>query len=463
MAKAGGCRVRPEKLSNVDAEFSGGSDHKLIKIVRYAKSLQRNVRYVKKRVFKNFVDKDFQQAVQQLSWWDLYCCDDPDRAADILTSKLTTILDQMAPLRTIQVRTKYAPWLSDSTKNLLKHRDEAHKLASETKSLEDYRQYKALRNQATATMRQEKKVWERRKLNSNQQDPSKLWKNVKSWLSWNNSGPPTRLSHNGRLVSSPAGIAGVMNSFFLGKVEGLREGIPDSTTDPLLKLREAMEDRQCSFSLCTVTPEEVFKVLKSLKNSKSTGTDNIDTYVIKLVAPELVAPLTHIVNMSITRSTFPSSWKYAKVVPLLKKGDPIIPKNYRPVALLPIFSKVLERLIFNQLVAYLDRNSLLHPNHHGSRPGHSTSTALIQMYDTWVEEVDKGNMVGVMMVDLSAAFDMVDHHILLQKLELFGLDRQAIAWIRNYLTARCQSVYVDGCMSPPLEMRRKNEPKEEEK
>ena len=75
------------------------------------------------------------------------------------------------------------------------------------------------------------------------------------------------------------------------------------------------------------------------------------------------------------------------------------------------------------MVAYLDRNSLLHPNHHGSRPGHSTSTALIKMYDTWVEEVDKGNMVGVKMVDLSVALDMVDHHIL----ELFGLDRQAIA------------------------------------
>ena len=79
---------------------------------------------------------------------------------------------------------------------------------------------------------------------------------------------------------------------------------------------------------------------------------------------------------------------------MLKKGDPLIAKNYRPVALLPIFSKILEGKVFNQLVSYLDSNNLIHPNHHGSRSGHSTARALIQMYDTWVEEVDNGNMVG---------------------------------------------------------------------
>ena len=178
----------------------------------------------------------------------------------------------------------------------------------------------------------------------------------------------------------------------------------------------------------------------------------LDTYIVKLIADDIVAPLTHIVNLSISSSSFPRSWKHAKVVPLLKKGDPLLPRNYRPVALLPIFSKVLERLIFNQLAKYLDRHSLINPNHHGSRSGHSTGSALIQMYDTWVEEVDNGNMVGVMMVDLSAAFDMVDHSLLLQKLQLFGLDDRAVAWMKSYLTARCQSVLVDGCLSPPLDI-----------
>ena len=121
------------------AEFTGGSDHKLIKITRFAKSIQRNVRYVKKRMFKNFVDKDFKQAVQQLSWEELYSCDDPEEAAKVLTDNLTAILDQMAPVRTIQVRRSYAPWLSDSSKELLKERDDAQKLASQTKNQDDYR------------------------------------------------------------------------------------------------------------------------------------------------------------------------------------------------------------------------------------------------------------------------------------------------------------------------------------
>ena len=106
--------------------------------------------------------------------------------------------------------------------------------------------------------------------------------------------------------------------------------------------------------------------------------------------------------------------------------------------------------MFQQLVEYLDQNNLLSPDHHGSRQGHNTATALTQMYDQWLDQVDDGMMVGVMMIDLSAAFDMVDHDILLEKLRLFGLTAGALAWFNSYLSARSQLVCVDGCFSPPL-------------
>ena len=133
-------------------------------------------------------------------------------------------------------------------------------------------------------------------------------------------------------------------------------------------MKEAMESHECRFEI---------------KNSSATGTDFIDTRTIKLASNLIAPPLTHIINLSISTSSFPNLWKHAKVVPLLKSttADPLLPKSYRPVALLPILSKVLDKVVFGQFVEYLDENNLVHPNLHGSRAGHSTSTALIQLYD----------------------------------------------------------------------------------
>ena len=206
------------------------SDHKIIKVNRYSKSLKRNVRYVRKRSFKNFNPVEFCRTVKQLSWWDIFISDDAEQAASLLTKKLTNILDKMAPVKTFQVRSNYAPWLSDSTKVLIKKRNESQKLAADTKNPDDWRQYKNLRNTARAKMRNEKKLWEEAKLDNAQHSPSTLWRNIKGWLNWNNSGPPSQLFHLGRIVNAPASIASTMNSFFIDKVTLLRNQIPVNNT-----------------------------------------------------------------------------------------------------------------------------------------------------------------------------------------------------------------------------------------
>ena len=440
---------KPEKLSEVTSEYMGGSDHKLLKVVRFSKSLKPSARYTRKRCFKNFKPEEFVKAVKELSWYDVYSCQDANMACQILTSKLCRVLDTMAPIRTIQIHSKYAPWLSDSTKELIKERNYAQKVASASGNIDDWRYYKHLRNSTTSKMRVEKRNWESKKLNNCEHDTGTLWKNVKSFIGWNKSGPPSQLFHNGKFENSPAGLASTMNNFFVEKVAQLRDKIPLVDIDPHAKLREAFKNRNCSFKLKPVAPDEVLKIIKC---SKSSGVDFIDTATIKLVAMDILPAITHIINLSISQCTFPSMWKHAKIIPLLKKGDPLVAKNYRPVALLPIFSKILEKAVFKQIVDYLDQNRLLSSNHHGSRSGHSTATALIQMYDQWVQEVDNNKMVGVMMIDLSAAFDMVDHGLLIQKLALFGLDEDAVQWCSSYLSGRTQSVFIDGHMSPPARL-----------
>ena len=133
-------------------------------------------------------------------------------------------------------------------------------------------------------------------------------------------------------------------------------------------------------------------------------------------------------------------------------ADALLPKSYRPVALLPILSKVMEKVVFTQLVEYLEHNKLIHPNLHGSRKGHNTSTALLQLYDRWIEEIEEDKMIGVLFCDQSAAFDLCDHNILIQKLRLMGLEESALCWIGSYLANRKQSCFIDGELSKALNL-----------
>ena len=426
----------------------------MIKFTRFSKSFKQNPRYVRKRCFKNFDGQQFRDQLGASGLEDVLLCTDANQAAELLTGKLNTILDKMAPIRTIQTHSRYAPWLGEETKKLKEERDRAQERASQSDSPDDWRFFRSLRNQVTARSRTDKKEWEKQKLDHTKNSPSDMWKRVKGWLGWGGGGPPTQLFSDGYVVTSPACLGTAMNKFFVDKIKRLRASIPRVFSDPLARMKEAMLNRECSFKISPVNEEDVLKMIKNLKNSTATGVDDIDTKTVKLVADLLVPPLTHVINLSISTSTFPEIWKFAKVIPLLKSmsSDPLLPKSYRPVALLPILSKVMEKAVFNQLVSYLEENKLIHPNLHGSRAGHNTSTALIQMYDNWVEEVEDGKMVGVLICDQSAAFDLCDHPLLVEKLRLMGLEETALSWVWSYLSGRQQSCYVDGHLSAPLSL-----------
>ena len=438
---------KPEKITEVQAHINGGSDHKLISVVRYAKAIKRNVRYIRKRCFKGFDEEKFKEEVKNLHWYDVYSESNVDIAVAILTDKISVVLDKYAPVKTIQVRPNYAPWLNNQVKEVLRQRDIAQLVAAQSQCQDNWRHYKNLRNNATKCMKEAKKVWESDQLSYFGNNATNLWRNLKSWMRWKNSGPPTQLFYKGELVTSPYCLASTMNNFFIQKVKDLQKRIPPCKNNPLKHLQQAMSTRSCTLKFEHVHPDEVLEIVKNLRNSKAAGLDDFDTRTLKLIIHDILPALTHVINLSVDTLTFPKSWKLAKIIPLLKKGDPLNPQNYRPVALLSVLSKVLERVVFKQIVKYIDKNSLLHPSHHGSRAGHSTSTAIIEMYDKWVESIENGNMAGVMMIDLSAAFDLVDHPLLLQKLELLGFDQSAVVWMWSYLTGRSQCVYVDGKFS----------------
>ena len=144
---------------------------------------------------------------------------------------------------------------------------------------------------------------------------------------------------------------------------------------------------------------------------------------------------------------FPQSWKYSKVIPLHKKEDVLERKNYRPVAILSPLSKVLEKIAYEEIYNYFTNNKLFHPNLHGYRKNRSTQTALLQMYNKWVQAASDGQLSAVVLLDLSAAFDLVDHELLLLKLKAYGFDDDFLCWVESYLTNRYQAVWIDHALS----------------
>ena len=148
-------------------------------------------------------------------------------------------------------------------------------------------------------------------------------------------------------------------------------------------------------------------------------------------------------------SAFPDKCKQAKLKPLFKKGSTTEPKNYRPISLLPLISKIIERVIHDQTQKYLDKNDILYKYQSGFRANHSTNSCLSFLTNKVQNGFEKGNLTGMILIDLQKAFDTIDHKILLNKMEFIGFSASSINWFKSYLESRTFSVQVEDSLSNP--------------
>jgi len=195
--------------------------------------------------------------------------------------------------------------------------------------------------------------------------------------------------------------------------------------------------------------EDLRRYCRKLKGGRSSGTDDIDSFSLKLAAPIIEDVLLHLINLTITGEKFATCWKKQLIHPYFKKGDRFLGENYRQVSNIPEISKLVEYAILEQLFKHFHENNLFHPNHHGFLPSHSTLTALLQIYDGWLSAAESRELSASLFLDLSAAFDIIDHRILLEKLSLYGVTRRSLSILHSYLSERQQSVQVQSKTSLP--------------
>ena len=188
--------------------------------------------------------------------------------------------------------------------------------------------------------------------------------------------------------------------------------------------------------------------MRGLKANKTTGLDKIPPKILKLSASIVAPSLTYIFNLSLATGIYIDDWKRARVTPIFKSGDRRQCANYRPISILPVVSKVFEKEVFLQVYGYLTENCMLSKFQSGFRPKHFTVTALIQMCDEWLENMDDGKLNSIIFLDIKKAFDSINHGILLNKMKKrFEISSIELKWFESYLSNREQQCSINEQLS----------------
>ena len=373
---------------------------------------------------------------------------EPDKLVDCYNRTLGELLDQHAPLKkkTVTVRPQ-VPWYSEEIREAKRERRRAERRWRSTGSPADFESFKRHKNRVTHLLNDAKSTFLAEFIDQNSDNQGKLFRAVKGLLVEKNT-----LCFSD--YTDKSALANDLGKYFVQKVTRLRNELDQC---------DVRNDNGTNSNLPTPPVIEAFAPLSEddvrmlIAKSKSTSCclDPIPTPLVKSCIEPLIPVVTRIINNSLESGIFPEKWKEAVVKPLLKKSglDPIF-KNLRPVSNLAYISKLAERAVFNQTYDHLVRSGLYPQLQSAYRQYHSTETALVKVANDILLNMNSQRVTLLVLLDLSAAFDTVDHEILLRRLTTsFGIRGKALEWFSSYLSGRSQRILFDGVTSDNFDLR----------
>ena len=404
-----------------------------------------DVRSFKRRVWRyNEADYDtLRNKLGEVNWENCKSTDINVYTENVIHA-ISANAEKVIPNKIVTVRAGEPSWISSKIKKLIRKRKRLYRKYKRNPTMDNQSKYKSLRNSIVNLIRTAKHSYYTnlsRKISDGNISGREFWKLTKLLLGNKQSTIPP-ICHNGQFFYDNCEKAELFNIFFQSQAY-----IDDSSTPvPMLDIPTTTLDR------IEVNSEEVEDILKSLDTSKAVGPDGIHPRVLKESSSVLCKPLTDLFNFSLRKCIFPDSWKRANVVPIHKKSDKSLVDNYRPVSLLSIIGKVMERIIHKHVHNFFLSTNFISPFQSGFSPGDSTTNQLLFLYNSFMRAVDEGKEVRVVFCDISKAFDRVWHRGLIQKLKGAGVAGDLLEWFSNYLKDRKQRVVIAGSNSGWLDI-----------
>ena len=375
---------------------------------------------------------------QCVNWLPVLTAPNVNVALDMFNVIVKDIFCKHAPIVNKRTKSRPCAWLTEKVKATMNQRNRVLRKARKTNNQADWNEYKNLRNRSNNMQKEAKAAYHKNLRNTNRLNPKKFWKSVKDIF-------PTKSCRQNNIVNNEKNNktrAENFREYFATVVYKLKSGA-FKLKDCVWKTAKSVPIRTKSvFKFQYVSKVFIKNFLKKLKRNKATGIDDLPAGMLKDCAEHIATPLHHIVNQSLITSTVPTGWKQAKLVPLYKSGDSNKVENYRPISVLPTLSKLMEKAVHTQLTEYLESGKLLNDSQFGYRANRSTSLATTLLVDEIRNAGEKGMLLGALFLDLSKAFDTINHDVILKKLTSYGVNNVELQWFTDYLFNRSQFVVV---------------------
>ena len=406
----------------------------------------RNPKYITYRKQDSTSLNKFRNALLNIDWSSVTDENNPDIAYEKFTDIFIKIMNEHLPVvkrRFNKYKHKKEPWITPGILKSLKRKEKLYTRMIHSAQLPSYNtnvsEYKTYENIYKKVLKQAKRIYWRDRFETVKSDMKQTWKNINDVLhkSYNKQEFPDKFKLNGSILTDHGEIASQFNNYFtnIGPTLASKIGQHGNTSH-----LSSQENFPCSLFFEPCSPNEIENILQCMKPKSSCGYDDISPKLSKQSADILALPLSHIVNISMQTGIFPSLMKIAKVIPVYKKDDSQSFTNYRPISLLPAFSKILEKVIHKRLLHYLNIKNIISFSQYGFQPNSSTELAVLELQDRIVKSIAAHKFCLGLSVDLSKAFDTLNHDILFSKLEVIGIRGITLSWFKSYLSNRKQFV-----------------------